>query len=189
VKIRPLFVVCVAAGIMVAGCAGTRPAEVPKKISMTEESLASDLRTIQTLAPHRDELDAEFARLPRPSELGRDYFNAQETDEIESLLFRFLANQTTLWDLVDSYGGLDATYPADEIDTKAHVLSITATLLMASHTAFVVTRFADQPIAIAHLNEAHFRSEIPFGSYDRMILNASAPDLLESVSETKELYA
>jgi hypothetical protein len=108
VKIRPLFVVCVAAGIIVAGCAGTRPAEVPKKISMTEESLASDLRAIQTIAPHLGELDAEFARLPRPSELGRDYFNVQETDEIERLLFRFLANQTTHWDLVDSYGGLDA---------------------------------------------------------------------------------
>ena len=60
---------------------------------------------------------------------------------------------------------------------------------MASHTAFVVSRFADQPIAIAHLNEAYFRSEIPFGSYDRMVLNATAPDLLESVAETKMLYA
>jgi hypothetical protein len=156
---------------------------------MTEESLASDLRTVQTIAPHLDELDSEFAGVPRLSELGRDYFNAQETDEIESLLFRFHANQTTLWDLVHSHGGLDAAYPADEIDTKAHVLSITATLLMASHTAYVVNLFADHPLAIAHLNEVYFRSEIPFGSYDRMVLNATAPDLLESVRVTKELVA
>ena len=66
---------------------------------------------------------------------------------------------------------------------------MSATLLIASHTAFVVSRFADEPIAITHLNEAYFRSEIPFGSYNRMILNATAPDLLESVAETKKSYA
>ena len=182
VNIRPFIIGCIAACIIAAGCTATRPGEVPKKTVISEESLASNLRTIQAIAPHMEELDTEFANLPRPGELGRDYFNARETDEIESLLFRFLAIQTTLWDMVVSYGDLDANYPADELDTKAHVLSITATLLMASHTAFIVTRFADEPIAIAQWNEAYFRSEIPFGSYDRMRENATLPDLLNSVS-------
>lgn len=188
-NIRPLIIVSIAAGIIVAGCTGTRPAEAPKKVAITEQSLVQNLHTIQTIAPHLDELDAEFASLPRPGEQGRDYFNARETEKIEGLLFRFLAIQTTLWDMVNSYGGLDADFPADELDTKAHVLSITATLLMASHTAFIVARFADEPIAIAQLNEAYFRSEIPFGSYDRMRVNATLPDLLESVTKTKKLYS
>jgi len=187
-NIRPLLIVIIAASIITAGCTGIRPAEAPKKNVITQASLVSHLRTIQTIAPHLGELDAEFARLPQPGELGRDYYNARETDEIEGLLFRFLAIQTTLWDTVDSYGGLDADFPADEIDTKAHVLSITATLLLASHTAFVVAQFADQPMAIKQLNEAYFRSEIPFGSYDRMRVNATAPDLLKSVSQSKALY-
>jgi hypothetical protein len=189
VNIRPLIIVCTAACIITAGCTSTRPAEVPKKTAITEESLASNIRTIQAITPHLDELDAEFGNLPRPGDLGRDYFNARETDKIEGLLFSFLAIQTTLWDMVNSYGGLDADFPADELDTKAHVLSITATLLMASHTAFIVARFADEPIAIAQLNEAYFRSEIPFGSYDRMRENATLPDLLESTTRIKTLYA
>ena len=96
--------------------------------------------------------------------------------------------QSALWDIVNSYGGLDADFPADEIETKAHVLSITATLLMASHTAFIVARFADVPMAIKQLNEVYYRSDIPFGSYDRMRENVTLPDLLEAVTVTKELY-
>ena len=188
-NIRPLVIVSLAAGIIVAGCTGTRPAKAPQKAAITEASLVSNLHTVQTVAPHLDGLDTEFANLPNPAELGRDYYNARETEEIEGLLFRFLAIQTTLWDMVNSYGGLDADFPADEIDTKAHVLSITATLLLASHTAFVVARFADEPMAITQLNEAYFRSEIPFGSYDGMRVNATAPDLLKSVTESKALYA
>jgi len=190
VNLRTLVIACLAACIIAAGCSATRPTKAPKKTAITQaSSLVSNLHTLQTIAPHLNQLDTEFASLPRPGELGRDYFNARETDEIEGLLFRFLAIQTTLWDMVDSYGGLDAVFPADELDTKAHVLAITATLLLASHTSFVVARFADQPVAIAQLNEAYFRSEIPFGSYDRMRVNVTAPALLESVTASKALYA
>ena len=188
-NIRILVIVTLAAVVIVAGCSGIHPKAVAQKPAITETSLAADLRTIQTVTPHLGRLDTEFANLPNPVELGRDYFNARETEQIEGLLFRFLAIQTTLWDMVDSYGGLDADFPADEIDTKAHVLSINATLLLASHTAFVVARFADEPIAIEQLNQAYFRSEIPFGSYDRMRVNVTAPDLLKSVSESRVLYA
>ena len=189
VKICTLFIVSIVAVIITTGCAGIRTAEAPQKITITRQSNLSNLHTIQGIAPHLDELDAEFAEFPRPTAMGRDYFNAQETEKIESLLFRFLVIQSALWDIVNSYGGLDADFPADEIDTKAHVLSITATLLMAKHTAFVVTRFADEPIAIKQLNEAYYRSEIPFGSYDRMRENVTLPDLRESVTETKMLFA
>jgi len=161
VNIRTLVIACLAACIIAAGCSATRPTKAPEKTPITQASLISNLHTVQTIAPHLNQLDTDFASLPRPGELGRDYFNARETDEIEGLLFLFLAIQTTLWDMVDSYGGLDADFPADELDTKAHVLSITASLLLASHTAFVVARFADQPVAIAQMNEDYFRSEIP----------------------------
>lgn len=189
VKFRLFIIVCIVACIIAAGCTATRPVKGLKKIAIAEGSLVSNLRIIQAIVPHLAELDVEFDNLPNPGDLGRDYFNAQEINKIEGLLFRFLAIQTTLWDMVNSYGGLDADFPADELDTKAHVLSITATLLMASHTAFIVARFADDPLAIAQLNETYFRSEIPFGSYDRMRENATLPDLLESTSKIKPLYS
>jgi len=185
-----LFVlISITAAIMVAGCAGKPSVEKQRPIAISDKTLDANLRIIQTIKPHLSDLDAEFDSLPRPGDLGRDYFTAQEVDEIEGLLFRFQANQTTLWDMVNAYGGLDADFPADVRDTKAHVLSITATLLMASHTAFIVARFADDPLSIAQLNESYYRSEIPFGSYDRMRENATLPDLLEATSRIKALYA
>lgn len=165
-----------------------RPVETPQQSAITSQSLTSHLHTIHAIAPHLVDLDTGFAQLPLPSVTGRDYYNAEETEEFESLLFRFLAMQSALWDIVNSYGGLHADFPADEIETKAHVLSITATLLMASHTAFIVMRFADEPMAIKQLNEVYYRSDIPFGSYDRMRENVTLPDLLEAVTVAKELY-
>ena len=189
IKFRLFVLICVVTCIVVTGCTGKRSVKELKSIAITEGALASHLRIIQTIKPHLAELDVEFDNLPHPGDLGRDYFNAQEIDEIEGLLFRFLAIQTTLWDMVNSYGGLDADFPADELDTKAHVISISAALLIASHTAYIVARFADDPIAIAQLNGTYFRSEIPFGSYDRMRENATLPDLQESTSKIKTLYA
>ncbi|MFT5729538.1 MAG: hypothetical protein ACI8PB_003709 [Desulforhopalus sp.] len=189
IKFHLFVLICIVASIMTTGCTGKRSVKGLKAIAVTEGSLASNLRILETIKPHLVELDVEFDNLPHPGVLGRDYFNAQEINEIEGLLFRFLALQTTLWDMVNSYGGLGADFSADELDTKAHVLSISATLLMASHTSFIVARFADDPLAIAQLNETYFRSEIPFGSYDHMRENATLPNLLESTSKIKTLYA
>ena len=183
-----LAIACILACAIISGCTGKRPASDFQKAAITEGSLAANLRIIQTIQPHLAELDDEFDHLPQPGDLGRDYFSTQEIDHIEGLLFRFLANQTTLWDMVNSYGGLDADFPEDELDTKAHVLSMSASLLLASHTAFIVARFADDPLTIAQLNEAYYRSEIPFGSYDRMRVNATLPQLLISTSSIKVLY-
>jgi len=182
-------IVCILACTVISGCAARQPYSGLDRPAVTEDSLAANLRIIQTITPHLKELDAAFDNLPHPGDQSRDYFTAQEVAEIEGLLFRFLANQTTLWDIVHSYGGLDADFPADERDTKAHVLSMYATLLMASHTAFIVTRFADDPLTIAQLNEKYYRAEIPFGSYDRMRENATLPDLLAAAGRIKTLYA
>jgi len=175
--------------ILLASCTGIRPREDDREIVITRSSLKSSLITIRSVEPHLDELDAEFSAFPHLSQLDRSYFNAEEIDAMEGLLFRFLAIQTTLWDIVDSYGGLETKFADDETDAKAQVLSIAATLLMASHTAFVVKHFAREPPAIELMNEAYFRSEIPFGTYDRMRENVTAPDLIKAVEHAKGFYA
>ncbi len=191
--IHPVLVYSTIVIFLTAGCAGQHPAQVPQAEgspnAFSEHALDSKLRTIRSIEPHLDELDVEFHDFPLPSKQGRDYFNAEETAAIERLLFRFVANQTALWDLVHFYGGLDSKFSNSESETKAHVLSIMATLLLASHTAFVVAQFADDPIAIEQMNQAYYRSDIPFGTYDRMRVNVTAPDILEDVAKAKTLYA
>jgi hypothetical protein len=188
VKLRILFTLSVLAALLASGCAGTRTREAPAEVVITPATVASSFQVVDSVQPHLDDLDAEFRAFPRPSKLGRDYYNAAEIDALEGLLFRFLAMQTTLWDIVNEFGGLDAKFPDDELDAKAQVLSIAATLLIAEHTAFVVAQFADEPLAIKQINESYYRSEIPFGTYDRMRENATLPGLLAAVADAKELY-
>ena len=173
---------CALTFFIVAGCSSTQPTKTPQALIVSEQSLASNSNILQTIAPHMSQVDEEFAALPNPAEFDRDYFNAVETDQVEGLLFRLLANHTTLWDMVESYGGLNEDFPDNSIDTKAHVISLTATLLMTNHSAFAVAEFADKPITIKQMNEAYPRSEILFGTYDQMREDISAPDLLAAIA-------
>ncbi len=170
------------AGLALFGCIGPRHGHTPHAQRVTQASLDVNLRVIQTLEPQLDALDAAFLDFPLPAQLGRDYFDAEEVDAIEGLLFRFQTGQTSLWDIVNRYGGLDAQFADDPTHTRAEVLALTATLLIASHTALVVDHFAESPVAIDQLNQAYYRSEIPFGSYDRMRESVTAPGLLQAVA-------
>jgi hypothetical protein len=185
---RALYVVCLAAVWLMSACTSPQTRPDAAAVQITPASVGANLRVIQTIEPHLNDMDAEFLAFPLPSELGRDYYNAAELDALEGLLFRFLAMQTTLWDIVNSYGGLDATYPDDDTDAKAQVLSIAATLMIASHSALVVEQFANEPAAIKEINEPYYRSEIPFGTYDRMRVNVTSPGLLTAVADARELY-
>ena len=175
--------------LVLAGCSSTdyRPAAVPTAI--TPKSLQSDLAVIQSIEPQLAKLDTEFAAVPLPAKEGRDYYNAEEIDHIEGLLFRFLAMQSSLWDIVNEYGGLQAQFPDDPLDAGAEVLSLTATLLLASHTAFVVDQFADDPVAIRQFNETYYRSHIEFGTYDRMRESVTAPGMVAAVADARDLVA
>lgn len=188
-----LLLIGVVAAVICGGCATRVPDRPPSSspLSSTQvyKSLDSNLKTVENLAPHLARLDQDFRDFhQRGNWVARGYFSNVEMDEIERLLFRFVAVQTTLWDLISAYGGLAPQSFGDEVDTKAHVLSTTSTLLLASHAAFVVAEFANDPIAIGQINQAYFRSEIDFGSFDRMRDNVTAPDILESVAYARTVF-
>lgn len=190
---RILVVASIAMLILTSACTsvGTQSVSDPVVTTpvITPESLEVNLQVIETVAPHLDDIDAEFLAFPlMTSKLGRDYYNAAEIDAMEGLLFRFLTMQTSLWDIVNSYGGLDARFPDDDTDAKAQIISIAATLLIANHTALIVEHFASDAVAIKLMNAAYYRSEIPFGTYDRMRENVTSPGILDAVAHAKTLY-
>lgn len=185
---RFVVLFCTLILLFVAGCSTTKSAKTTPALVVSQQSLAANYNVLKTIAPHMNQIDAEFAALPHPAKLGRDYFDAVETDQMEQVLFRFLANHTTLWDMVNAYEGLNEDSPDNQLDAKAHVISFTAMLLMTNHTAFTVAEFADEPIAIKQLNEEYSRSEIEFGSYDRMRDDITSPDLLASIAAAEEYY-
>jgi len=162
----------------------------PSSVVFDAHTVAASLRTLQSVSAELKEFDAEFGELHEHGGWRkRGYFTASESDELEYLLFRFLALHTALWDLSNSYGGVNASFPSDELGTKAHVLVLNAGLLLAYHTSFLVAEFIDDPIAIAKMNEAFFRSEIPPDTYRRMHQTVTDPRRAHALAAAERLYS
>lgn len=189
---RNLVNLCLAAVLLLAGCAspGEQAPQTEKSPPViTASSLDTNLPVLQSIRPHLDAIDGEFQALPTPRSQGRDYFTAAEVDLIEGMLFEFLAMQTTLWDIANRYGGIGAHFENNLSGAKAEVLASTATLLITSHTALIVSEFADKPEVIKQFNEPYYRAEIPFGTYDRMRETVTTPGLLDAVTEAKSILS
>jgi hypothetical protein len=186
-----IFAASILALQLVTGCATPppdRPAAVPVLSEHAiEKSLPANFRMVRDMDSDLEHLEAGFAELHKNGDWqSQGYFSPSETDRMEFLLFRSVAAQTALWDLVDSYGGMDGKFSADDVETRAHVLSIAAALQLAGHAAFVVLEFADDPVAIGQINQPHFRSELPAATYDRMRDNATAPDVVDNAEKAGE---
>jgi hypothetical protein len=142
----------------------------PQKVYLTPTALGAelngDVRTLRTLRPHLDRLDGEFAELREQGQwVKRGYFSPAENDRMEGLLFRFVTAHSALWEITAAYQNMQNPFNDPVLDANAYVLSSQASLLLASHSAFVVAEFADDPIAIAEMNEAFYRMEIPRDRY------------------------
>ena len=152
--------------LALCSCATTPPARLYETPAALGAQLDADRRTLQAVRPHLEALDDEFAALrEQGSWVERGYFSAQENARMEHLLFRFVTSHTALWDINAAYHDMRTGFDDPVLDTKVQVVSSQASLLLASHSAFLVAEFADDPIAIAKLNEAFYRSEIPRDSY------------------------
>ena len=144
------------------------PAKVYETPGALRTELDGDVRTLNAVRPHLAALDDDFVALQKQGDwVRRGYFSVAENDRMEQLLFRFLASHAALWDISAAYQNMQTSFDDPMLDTKAHVVSRQAGLLLASHSAFLVAAFAGDPIAIAKMNEAFYRSEIPRDSYYR----------------------
>lgn len=174
--------------LLISGCATSRHHEQAVMV-IQPEKLSADLRTIKSLQPQLAALDKEIHAFRLAGNWkARGYFDATETKDIETLLFRFATYHTVLWDMLDSYGGQDQVFTSDELELKAHLVSATATLLLASHTAYFVTEFGGDPIAIRQINQSYYRSDIPFGTYDTARENVSNAKHRQAVLSDKPLF-
>ncbi len=100
----------------------------------------------------------------------RGYFIGSEHDAIEWLFFRFVHNHRAFWGEIDRLGGVELALTTEADRPGAHVLVLHAGLALAEISAFLVTEFREDAIAVAKLNEFFYRSEIPAGTYDLIAL-------------------
>jgi hypothetical protein len=141
--------------------------------------LEGDVRTLSAVRPHLESIDNEFVELREQGDwVNRGYFSVAENERMEHLLFRFVTSHSALWDIAAAYQNTEASFDDPVLDTKAHVVSSQASLFLASHSAFLVSEFAQDPVAIAEMNEAFYRSEIPRDTYNELARGISSKRLL-----------
>jgi len=146
------------------------PTAAPVAVEVEVDVSAAAARQIELEAASR-EIHARLSELHASSGWRkRGYFTSSEHDAIEWLFFRFVHNHRAFWGEIDRLGGVELALTTEASLPGAHLLVLHAGLALAESSAFLVTEFREDPIAVAKLNEFFYRSEIPAGTYDLIAL-------------------
>jgi hypothetical protein len=110
--------VCLLAILVFSACSTIKSGFVSPWSSMTPVEVRlkveSDQRTLKNVARQLENTRSEFIALHRRGGWSnRGYFSSEENNEIKRYYFRFVTGHTTLWDIINSYGG-DRTHFADD---------------------------------------------------------------------------
>lgn len=108
----------------------------------------------------------------------RGYFSAQESDQLESLLFRYHAAHAGLLEITNRYAKVEAGGAGEELRISGH-------RELLAQAQFAVDTFSDDAIAIKKLNQSFPRSEIPTHTYDNLVklLKSSRLRKVESIGQ------
>jgi hypothetical protein len=147
------------------------PLSVPTQSTIVGGDLARGAALQRILASEASAIQADFVALAEGSGWReRGYLDGPEHDAIEALLFRFVGNRGVFWEALDGLGGAELLQVPEIEQPRAHVLALHTGLSLADSSAFLVSTFIEDQVAIDKLNEAFYRSEIPRGSYDQLRL-------------------
>jgi len=138
----------------------TNPVYSPAELSRLREE---DEKTFQKIKSDDAHLRRGFLSLKAKGNWkGRGYFSAQESDEIEYLLFRFHTTQSELIKIVERYDlAMIKIRQEDSLSQKAQ-------RQMSDQARFLVETFAGDSVAIDKLNHRYPRSDIEPRTYDRL---------------------
>ena len=175
------------------GCQTDPHFETPIQAAMPSiappRSLQQSAALQRSLLDEADHIRSGFRELHRSGGWQeRGYFDGAEHEAIEALFFRFVVNQAAFWGEIDRHGGSEMLLVREEDGTRAHLLLLHAGLALADTTGALVSEFQTDPIAIAKLNEAFYRSEIPRGSYDGLRLAVTSQQRRDALLKAWSLH-
>ena len=189
------FTVLLSVGIsLAAGCSKKLPPTDPiappqqSESPVTESTLDADQRALQSSSKHLESLAVEMHELATSAPWRqRGYFDAEQQDQVESLLFRFLACRHTLEQLANKHHDNESRND-DELKARSSIIAFAAGFRLVFHDASLVKAFHGDPIAIANLNEEFYRSRIPAKTYDHLFLAVTNEDQLKALRDSFLLY-
>lgn len=164
----------------------TSPKEVRNAIASGPSQIEDLSRQISEIRGEFDSFRQEKAKSWRQ----RGYMNAQESDHVEALLFRFVSTQNALSDLVSALGGRhsDELFPEEEVKAAAHIMVVDAQFILIAQRAEMVAELKGDPVIVAKLNEGFPRSEIPAGAFSKLALEMTSNELPQRLQASWTLF-
>ena len=156
-------------------------------------SLQTDIRVILSVSKQWHELNLQFEDFKRRGHWKeRGYFDATETEELEALLFRFLTYHSALWDIVHTPAGINGKLAgiqkSSDISTIIKFLERYSEITLIKNSAHLVLIFSDDPIAIKQLNQHYYRTEILFGTFDKLRVDLTNQENLHEIAQAKDWF-
>ena len=154
--------------------------------------LESDLRALESSSTQMEQLVEEFQSLARSAPWRvSGYFNAEQENTIEGLLFSYLAARDVLWNLANYHKDNDSRLGdavAAETRAKSSAIAFNAGFRLILADAELVNAFHGDTVAINMLNEAFYRSRIPAGTYEHLRLGVTNEKNLGTLNDAFLLY-
>jgi len=155
-----------------------------------EIRLSEDMTRLQAFSRELEQQAEEMKLLQETVRLKeRGYYTSDEHDAIENLLFRYLACRESLWDIVDYYRDYHDRFLEEEDQVRGFILGFDSALHLAYYGSLLVETFIDEDTVIDKLNEEYYRSDIPEGTYDRLLASLTKIENLEALETAWELYS
>jgi hypothetical protein len=157
--------------------------------SATASVLQADLRALKSSRAQMDEVVAEIELLAGSAPWrASGFFDARQQDQIEGLLFRYLACRHVLWHLANYHKDNDTRYPDAESKAKSSAIALNAGFHLVLSDASLVSAFRGDTVAIDKLNEEFYRSRIPPRTYERLRLGVTNEEQIAALRDSFLLY-
>jgi len=154
------------------------------------QRLASAPATLRVLAVQMAALEREW-RAQFDGLAGKAYsqFSSEQTDRVESLLFRYLLCRESLWDMLGYFAEYEKHYATEDEQTRAFAVAFHAAALLSRHTSWLVLKAMDEKAMVRKMNEAHYRYDIPAGTFDMLFYTLTSPKNLGELAAAKRSFA
>ena len=188
-RLVPIALVVMTLGVGCSRSNNPAPSHTEVGPTVTASVVEADLRVLRSSSAQMDKVVAELQASAQSAPWSSSgFFDAGQQDQIEGLLFRFLACRHALWHLANYHKDNDSHYGDAEALAQSSAIAFNAGFRVILADASLVNAFRSDQVAVDELNEEFYRSRIPPRTYERLLVGVTNEQQLGALRDSFLLY-